>query len=311
MTPWTFLCACDMQPGSPRSFRFRKQHRENWERTLEQLHGEEADLLLVGGDLTRDGSLHDFEYEELKTELGGLPYPFYAVPGNMDTGNKHSEIEHRRSHAEVQPEQLDRFMRFFGAFPWTVVHKNVRFSGIYAALAGSGLPHEDEMWRFLEEELQNAPRVDHHVMVMHYALFIDDVREETWDLTDDSQYHSWYFSIDREHRLRMFEAMKSAGVELVLSGHIHCRKPEQVCEGVRFLKCAGIAFPQWQDHWPDGDPALGYHRFEVSDDGISETFVPLETESPSDDGFGPGGHPDPEERDYSLAWEMPPQEFLE
>lgn len=308
MKPWTFICACDMQPGSPRSFRFRAQHRENWETALAQLHEEEADLLLVGGDLTRDGSIHDFEYEELKSELGSLPYPFYAVPGNMDTGNKHSKIEHRRSHAEVTAEQLDRFAQAFGSFPWSFVHRNVRFSGMYAALAGSGLPHEERMWRWLEE-LSTLPRADHHVMVMHYALFIDDVNEETWDLTDDGQYHSWYFSIDREPRLRMFEAMKAAGVELVLSGHIHCRKPEQVFDGVRFLKCAGIAFPQWGDHWPDGDPTLGYHRFEVDDGGITETFVPLRTESTSGEGYGPGGHPDPEERDYSLAWQEPPEQF--
>lgn len=309
MKPWTFLCACDMQPGSPRSFRFRRQHRENWERVLEQLHTEEADLLLVPGDLTRDGSIHDFEHEELKSELGSLPYPFYAVPGNMDTGNKHAEIEHKRSHAEVTAEQLDRFAQFFGAFPWSVVHKNVRFSGMYAALAGSGLPHEERMWQWLEEELPSLPRTDHHVMIMHYALFVDEVDEETWDLTDPECYHSWYFSIDREHRLRMFEAMKASGVDIVLSGHIHCRRPEQVVDGVRFFKCAGIAFPQWQEQWPDGDARLGYHRFEVSDEGISETFVPLEHESTSDEGFGPGGHPDPEERDYSLAWETPPEEF--
>ncbi|MGI5819522.1 MAG: metallophosphoesterase family protein [Armatimonadota bacterium] len=310
MNPWRFLCACDMQPGSPRSFRFRRQHRENWERALEQLCREEADLMLVGGDLTRDGSIHDFEYEELKSELGSLPYPFYAVPGNMDTGNKHAEIEHRRSHAEVTGEQLDRFAQFYGAFPWSFIHENVRFSGMYAALAGSGLPHEERMWRWLEDELPALPRADHHVLIMHYALFINDVNEETWDLTDASQYHSWYFSIDKPDRLRIFEAMKASGVEIVLSGHIHCRRPEQVFDGVRFFKCAGIAFPQWPDRWPDGDPTLGYHRFEVTDSGIAETFVPLEQESTSDEGFGPGGHPDPEERDYSLAWEEPPAEFL-
>ncbi len=310
MKPWTFLCACDMQPGSPRSFRFRRQHRDNWETALRQLRNEDAELLLIGGDLTRDGSIHDFEFDEVRAELETLPYPCYAVPGNMDTGNKHSTIGHPRSHAEVTAEQLDRFARFFGEFPWSFTHRNVRFSGIYAALAGSGLPHEDRLWRFLEEELPAQSPADHHVMIMHYALFIDDVNEKTWDLTDPDHYHDWYFSIDREHRLRMFEAMKATGVKIVLSGHIHCRKLEQVIEGVRFLKCAGIAFPQWADRWPDGDTTLGYHRFEVSESGIAESFVPLEIESDSDEGYGPGGHPDPEERDYSLAWEEPPEEIV-
>ena len=305
MTPWTFICACDMQPGSPRSFRFRAQHRENWEIALEQLRGEEAELLLVGGDLTRDGSIHDFEFEELAAEFGTLPYPTHAVPGNMDTGNKHTPIEHERSHAEVTAEQLDRFASHFGEFPWSFVHRNVRFSGMYAAIAGSGLQREQRLWEWLGEELPSLPRAGHHVMVMHYSLFIDDLHEPPWDLTKREQYHDWYFSIDPPHRQRMFDAMQASGVELVLSGHIHCRKPEQVADGMRFIKCAGIAFPQWAQRWPDGDTRLGYHRFEVSDAGISETFVPLVRESSSQEGYGPGGHPHPDERDYSLAWEKP------
>lgn len=308
MQSWNFLAACDMQPGSPRSFRFRAQHRENWETALAQLRQEDAELLLVPGDLTRDGSIHDFEYETLKCELGSLPYPFWAVPGNMDTGNKHADITHRRSHAEVTALQLDRFARFFGLFPWSFVHKNVRFSGIYAAVAGSGLPHEEQMWKWLEEDLPAMSEAEHHVMIMHYALFIDDLNEKEWDLTRDEEYHAWYFSIDEPHRSRIFDALKATGVDIVLSGHIHCRHPEQVVEGVRFFKCAGIAFPQWADRWPEGDPRLGYHRFTVSDAGITETFVPLEAESTSDDWYGPGGHPAPEERDYSLARQEPPAE---
>ena len=311
MQPWTFICACDMQPGSPRSFRFRAQHRENWETALEQLRGEEAELLIVGGDLTRDGSIHDFELEELQDELGNLPYPFRAVPGNMDTGNKHSDIPHAKSHAEVTGEQLDRFAQVFGELPWSFVHKNVRFSGIYAALAGSGLPHEERMWRWLEEELPALPRADHHVLVMHYALFIEELREDNWDLTNPDENTAWYFGICEPHRSRIFAAMQATGVEIALSGHIHCRRPEQIAEGVRFFKCAGIAFPQWGDRWTDGDPRLGYHRFEVSDEGIAESFVPLAGESTSDEGYGPGGHPTVEERDCSLAWEDPPEKFGE
>jgi hypothetical protein len=147
-------------------------------------------------------------------------------------------------------------------------------------------------------------------MIMHYTLFIDEIDEPTWDITSDDRDEmlGWYFSIDREDRLRMFDAMKASGVDVVLSGHIHCRKPEQEVDGVRFFKCAGIGFPQWADRWPDGDPTLGYHRFKVSDEGISETFVPLEIESTSDEGFGPGGHPSEDERDYSLSWEPTPAE---
>ena len=38
--------------------------------------------------------------------------------------------------------------------------------------------------------------------------------------------------------------------------------------------------------------------------GMVDTFIPLAQESKSIEGYGPGGHPKPEQRDYSLAWEI-------
>ena len=84
MESWSFLHICDMQPGSPRSFRFNQRNMDNWQTAYRQIQGiTDVDLMLIGGDLTRDGALHDFEYEVAKRELDALPYPYYAVPGNQ------------------------------------------------------------------------------------------------------------------------------------------------------------------------------------------------------------------------------------
>lgn len=307
MKPWTFLHACDMQPGSPRSFRFSPRFMENWQTAKKQLAEMEADLLLVGGDLTRDGSIHDFEFDAAKADFDSLPYQYHVIPGNMDTGNKHTQIDGASGRDDrrlnVTDGQLDNFMKFFGQFPWSFVHKEVRFSGFYAAVAGSGRPHEARMWDWLENELPSLPRAKHHVMTMHYPLFITELDEPNRNHTIKEEYNDWYFSIDQPHRSRIFAAFKASGVEIALSGHIHCRRPVQVADGIRFYKCAGIGFPQWATKWDDGDPALGFFRFDVTGDGIIETFIPLEHESTLEGGYGPGGHPRPEERDYSLAWE--------
>jgi len=147
MQPWSFLHISDTQPGSPRSFRFNPCYMENWQTAYRQLQAQTADLLLVGGDLTRDGYIHDFELEKAKAELDALAYPYHAIPGNMDTGNKHTSIPGATGRDDprlnVTAESLDNFPRVFGPCPWTFVHKQVRFSGLYAAVAGSGLPHED------------------------------------------------------------------------------------------------------------------------------------------------------------------------
>ena len=92
MQPWSFLHISDTQPGSPRSFRFNPCYMENWQTAYRQLQAQTADLLLVGGDLTRDGYIHDFELEKTKAELDALAYLYHAIPGNMDTSNKHTSI---------------------------------------------------------------------------------------------------------------------------------------------------------------------------------------------------------------------------
>ncbi len=314
MEPWSFLHVSDLQPGSRRSFRLNPAQHENG-MTAYRMLGEitDVDLLIVGGDLTRDGSIHDFEFEEAKAKLDVLPYPYYALPGNMDTGNKHTSVGGATGRDDarlnVLTDPLDRFAKFFGEFPWSFVHKKVRFSGFYAALAGSGLPHEERMWAWLEDELPKLDRADHHVMNMHYTLFVDDLDEPTWDITKEEEYKKWYFSIDQPHRSRIFDAFKASGVSIVTSGHIHCRRPGQVVDGITFHRCAGIAMRQWSTQWPDSSPDLGFYRFDVSDEGIKETFVPLEYESEATGAYGKGGHPHPEERDYTLALEAPPPPF--
>jgi predicted MPP superfamily phosphohydrolase len=298
-----------MQPGSPRSFRFQKRFMENWQTAYQQLQNiTDADLLLVGGDLTRDGSLHPFEFAAAKKELEALAYPYRAIPGNMDTCNKHTEQNGATGRDDIDlnvtAEQLDGFKKHFGEFPWSFVHKNLRFSGFYGAVAGSNLAHEKQMWEWLEKELPSLPKTEYHVMTMHYTLFVDALHEPKWDITQKEQYQDWYFSIDPPHRQRIFEAFKRSNVDIVLSGHIHCRRPPQTVDGIRFYRCAGIAMPQWADRWPDGDATLGFYRFDVTDRGMVDTFIPLAQESKSIEGYGPGGHPKPEQRDYSLAWEI-------
>ncbi|MFO7899984.1 MAG: metallophosphoesterase [Planctomycetota bacterium] len=305
MRPWTFVHIADTQPGSPRSFRYAPAWAENWRTAMQQIREIHPELLLVGGDVTRDGSIHEFELAEAKSDLDSLGIPYHVVPGNMDTGNKHAPCQGAWPQRDdvalnVTSEQLRQFGRFFGPTCWTFVHKNVRFTGLYAAVAGSGLPEEEDMWRMLEG-LADLPRTTHHVVMTHYALFMDDVNEPTFDLTKPDEYAPWYFPIDREHRLRMICLLKRAGMNVAISGHIHCFKKD-VIDGVVYIKAPATCMSQMEDRWPDGDATLGFLRFDVTDDGIREQMIPLRKISTAE-GYGPGGHPKPEDRDYSLAWE--------
>ena len=305
MTPWTFVHVADMQPGSPRSFWFNPAWAENWKTAQKQIRETSPELLLVGGDLTRDGSIHDFELEAAKADLDAMPFPCHVIPGNMDTGNKHAPCQGARDDRDdlalnVTSEELRKFASHFAPIPWSFVHRNVRFSGFYAAVAGSGLPEENGMWDWLEG-LPELPRAGHHVIITHYPLFLDTLDQPTFDITKPDEYLPWYFSIDRPHRVRMMDAFKASGVTIAISSHIHCRKTD-VVQGIRFIKSPATCNAQMTGRWEDADGTLGFLRFDVTDEGIADTLVPLERVSTAK-GYGPGGHPKPELRDYAKAWE--------
>lgn len=306
MEPWRFAHINDTQPGSPRSFRFRPAFLENEATAYAQIQRLQPELLLVGGDLTRDGVLHDFELAEAKLRLDALGLRYHAIPGNMDVGNKVAPTQgpfpDRDDMAcNLTSAHLARFAHHFSSCPWTFVHRGVRFTGFYEAVAGSGLPEEAGLWQFLDQ-LSGLSNPGQHVVVTHYPLFIESPDEPSWPIREASTYHAWYFGVDAPVRRRLLERLKAAGVTVMISGHIHCRRPPQVFDGITFYKTPATCFGQWAERWPDGDTALGFTLFTVEPAGISATFVPLEHVSTNTNGYGPGGHPRPEQRDYQLAW---------
>ena len=309
MEPWCFVHVSDIHVGSPKSFRFQPAWNDQWATARDQIIGCKPDLLLLGGDLTRDGGLegHTYELEQIKADLDALPFPYRVTPGNMDTGNKHTDVQGASGgprddlDLNLTSDQLRRFTSVFGPHCWTFVHKNTRFSSFCDMVAGSGLPEEEALWRWLEEQ-KGQPRAQYHVWLIHSALFVDDLHEPNFDITDPDRYRDWYFAIDEPHRSRILDVLKATGATLVLSGHVHCRR-SRCAEGIRFDIAPSTAFAQWGDRWPDGDPTRGFVRYEVSEDGITSTFVPLR-EISDKKGYGPGGHPPPELRDYSIAWEQ-------
>jgi len=314
---WTFLHANDSHLGTPRSYRFRPAINRRWAAIRQQMAEIEADFLLHGGDLTRDGESHEFEYQQARDDLDRLPFPTFVIPGNMDVGNKHAARNGDKSdnthgwdwndvELNMRAARLDLFASYFGPVQWTFLHRGVRFTGFFAAVAGSGLPHEQRFWHLLET-IPQLPQARHHVAIMHYWPFMETPDEPAWDLTDAKQYYNWYFSIDPPHRQRMWKLLQAAGVDILFCGHVHTGRPVQVVDGIRLYRTSAAGnTPQLADRWPTAETRVGFHRCDVSADGIEVSFIPGADQCEEFGTFGPWGHPAIASRDYSAAQEQPP-----
>ena len=302
MANWTFICVSDIHVGTPRSFRYQQAWRENWLTARRQILEMSPDLILVAGDMTRDGCTHRFELEQIKADLDELPFPAYCIPGNHDVGDKipvdSTPETNKLWGTRIRGEFVELYRSVFGPSQWMVEHRGVRFSGFNALLAGSGLPEEAAMWQWLEAQAKRPPAT-RHVWVMHPALFVHDVDEPNYP---PNEGRASYFGVDRPHRDRMLHVFRRTCSYLGLSGHLHARRQVNV-DDITFQYAPSTAFVG-QELWPEGDTSLGFLRCDVSDAGIEVTFIPLARTSDAT-GYGPGGNPPLEGRDYTVAWEKP------
>lgn len=315
---WTFLHVNDSHMGTPRSYRFRPAINQRWAAIKRQMATIGADLLLHGGDLTRDGETHEFEYLQAREDLETLPFPSFVIPGNMDVGNKHASQNGRKRKWEerglgwhdpdlnMTEARLRLFATYFGPIHWTFMHRGVRFTGFFAAVAGTGLPQEQRLWRMLER-LPDLPAAKQHVAVMHYWPFMEQPNEPAWDLTNADEYDNWYFSIDPPHRQRLWKLLRDAGVEILFCGHVHTGRPVQLVDGIRVYRTQAAGNTgQLAERWADADTRFGFHRCDVSPAGIEVKFIPGDNQCEEFGTFGPLGHPPVSERDYSVAQRQPP-----
>lgn len=315
---WTFLHVNDGHIGTARSYRFRPAINRRWAAIKQQMASIDAEFLLHGGDLTRDGETHEIEYQLARDDLDGLPFPSFVIPGNMDVGNKHTYLNgakpkwEERGWAWNDPDwnmteaRLRLFASYFGPIHWTFLWRGIRFTGFFAAVAGSGLPQETRFWRLLER-LSSLPPARHHVAVMHYWPFMERPDEPAWDLTKAEEYDNWYFSIDEPHRSRLWSLLQAAQVDLLFCGHVHTGRPVQTIDGIRVFRTPAAGnTPQLAERWQDAETRFGFHRCDVNSNGIEVTFIPGNDQCEEFESYGPWGHPKVEERDYSVAQEYPP-----
>ena len=182
---------------------------------LERL-GDEADVFLIGGDLTRRGEPD--EALVLARELAGLDVPTLAVLGNHDY---HSDQEKLiREHLE------DVGVRVLEGDSAVVEAGGVRvgvagtkgFGGGFVGASGSefGEPvmkafiaHTRESADRLREALEDLTEVDFRVALLHYSPVEETLEGERLEIYP---FLGSYL---------LAEAVDAAGADLVIHGHAH------------------------------------------------------------------------------------------
>lgn len=208
------------------------------------VNAENVDLVLLGGDLTEDGTVAEFR--DFQRLARGFAAPVWYVPGNHDIGNK--RIAGKKE--SVTHERHKRFESILGRSWWVREHAGVRVVGVNGPLLGSGLPDEPKMWAELERALAATSSVPTLIMV-HFPPF----------QSSNSEPGGVYWNLEPSPRGRLLGLAQQAGVKTILSGHLHRNLTNQH-EGITLLTTTTIGVGD-----PKKNPPRGWMLLSVEKDG--------------------------------------------
>lgn len=158
---------------------------EDLRRTVKDINEQhDLDFILLTGDITEMGTKKEIKLA--KTILKSLKKPWYAIPGNHDTGWSESG-------------GVD-FIKAFGADKFTFDHKGYRFigcaSGPYVRMSDGHIPRDAVVW--LDSILKKTSAAMPIVFINHYPL--------------DNSLDNWYEATDR---------IKKYNIQYAICGHGH------------------------------------------------------------------------------------------
>jgi 3',5'-cyclic AMP phosphodiesterase CpdA len=226
----------------------------NWSAVLRHLESDRPDFLVHAGDLTLNGTYDGGELIYARAQLGRVSVPWLAVPGNHDIGDNAGAGGDPDD--AVTDGRLTRWRDEVGEDFWAAGVGNWRMIGVNAQLFGSASEDEATQWRFLEAEL-TGPRV-FTVLVTHKPLAASG-----HELAAAPPYRF----VPSPARDRVVELCHAAGVEVVVSGHVHqSRRLHAAGMTHLWAPTTWAVLPDWlQPHI--GAKRCGILELDLDDDG--------------------------------------------
>jgi Icc protein len=200
-------------------------YAQHFEKAIAQVNKADVDVVLITGDLS-NGSQPE-QFREFRDRTKKLNAPVYFVPGNHDVGHK---MNSGKPTGFITADKLNAYEKLMGSSFFAKEAHGVHLIGLDSSLFESGLPREQEQWKFIETEMaktENAPKI----VFMHYPLFAKDASEKG----------GVYWNVEPKPRQRLLKLFEQAKVKGVLTGHLH--KPmTNHYDGMLLLGTPAISF---------------------------------------------------------------------
>ncbi len=196
---------------------------KNLDKMIGAVNAARVDLVLLGGDLTDQGTPEQMDL--FLARIANFSAPVFLVPGNHDVGRMRTKAGLNT----LTQGRLTAFEDRLGPLFFARQQAGVRVIGITSPLLCSGLEAERAQWDFLEKALavSNAAPT---LLLTHYPVFYKHPGESPND----------YWITRPSERARFLGLLKKGGVRAVLSGHIH-RKLVLEHDGISFITTGAIA----------------------------------------------------------------------
>ncbi|MEV4463721.1 metallophosphoesterase [Micromonospora echinofusca] len=215
------------------------------------------DLVVHAGDSVLSNPDSEEDYRAAKELLGLIDAPMLLIPGNHDVGEPYE-----RTWWTATAERLARYRRHFGPAPWLHWFGDVALIGLNSQIFGTGLPEEDQQWRWLADV---APSVEDRAAV----LFLHKSFWTGYCGSDGRQG-----AIDPVDRDRVLDTLRAARLLGVSNGDVH--RYRKTWHGEQFElwgpSTAFLVHREETEKLPAGLEQLGVVLFEFTGERVKATF---------------------------------------
>lgn len=231
----------------------------NWTVVVDHVTDVGAEFVVHAGDISLDGARTDGDLEHAKAQLDRLPTPWRAIPGNHDVGEADegslADVNHRRR----------RYETVFGDRFWATDLKRWRLVGIDSQEL-LGLSDEVEpAWQWLEAQLATSQPI---AVIQHRPL-----RPLVEAEVDTPRRY-----IVEPVRSRLETLYRQAGVELLVTGHVHQWRSVDV-DGMRHLWAPSTWATMPDDYQPViGDKMVGLVEIDLDRPQDAALVVPSQVD---------------------------------